>query len=79
MIIAKIFTRLFPGVDYMVNVIKHSVVMNAEAYAQRESALRLRESLLRAEADIKHGRVYSAKETADAMKRIIAETADAGK
>ncbi len=54
------------------------VVMDMETYAQRESALRLREALLRSDADIKRGRGYTVQETAEAMKRVISEVVDAG-
>ena len=52
------------------------VVMDINTYAQRESMLRLRETLLQAEADIQNGRVYTVDETASAMKKVIAETLD---
>ena len=52
------------------------VVMDLETFARRESMLKLRETLLRSEEDRRHGRVYTIEETADAMRRAIAEVVD---
>jgi hypothetical protein len=49
--------------------------MDLETFARRESMLKLREALLQSEADIQSGRVHTAAETADAMRRAIAEAA----
>ena len=53
------------------------VVMDMETYARRENMLRLREMLLRSEADIQGNRVYTVDETVSAMKRAVAEVASA--
>jgi PHD/YefM family antitoxin component YafN of YafNO toxin-antitoxin module len=52
------------------------VVMDMETYAHRESVLKLREILLRSEADILNGSSHTVGETAAAMRRAIAEAAD---
>ncbi|MCL2083639.1 MAG: type II toxin-antitoxin system Phd/YefM family antitoxin [Oscillospiraceae bacterium] len=52
------------------------VVMDLETFARRESVLRLRETLLRSEADIQNARVRTAEDTAAAMRRAAAEAAN---
>jgi PHD/YefM family antitoxin component YafN of YafNO toxin-antitoxin module len=52
------------------------VVMDLETFARRESVLKLREELLRAETDILNNRCHTADETAEAMRRAISEVAD---
>ena len=58
------------------NGIGDLVVMDLETYARRESMLKLRETLLRSEADIQQGRLHSIDETAAAMRLVIAEVSD---
>jgi PHD/YefM family antitoxin component YafN of YafNO toxin-antitoxin module len=53
------------------------VVMDIEAFSRRESVLRLRETLLRSEADIQNGRYRTVEETEKSMRQIIAEASDA--
>ncbi|MDR1060529.1 MAG: type II toxin-antitoxin system Phd/YefM family antitoxin [Clostridiales bacterium] len=53
------------------------VVMDLETFARRESMFQLRETLLQSEADIRSGRVHTVEETAEAMRRAVAEAADA--
>jgi PHD/YefM family antitoxin component YafN of YafNO toxin-antitoxin module len=54
------------------------VVMDIEAFAQRESMLKLRETLLRSEEDRLAGRVgHSIEEVAQMMREAIREVADA--
>ena len=55
------------------------VVMDLETFARRESMLKLRETLLQSDADIQAGRVHAVDETAAAMRRVIAEAANAGR
>lgn len=55
------------------------VVMDVESFARRESLLRLKEKLLQSELDIQKGRTYSVEETVAAMRKAIAEVADARK
>jgi len=52
------------------------VVMDLATYARRESMLKLRETLLQSESDIQAGRVHTVEETANAMRRAIAEATD---
>ena len=52
------------------------VVMDLKTFARRESLLRLREVLLRSEADIQNSRVHTVEETAAAMMHAISEAAD---
>jgi len=52
------------------------VVMDIATYRRRESELKLREMLLRAEDDILHERTYTVEETANAMRQAIAEVRD---
>ena len=52
------------------------VVMDIEAFAHRESMLRLREVLLQSEYDIQNNRVHTIEETVAAMRVAIAEVAD---
>jgi len=52
------------------------VVMDLETYAHRENMLRLRESLLQSEAEIQSGHVHTVEDTAEAMRRVIAEASD---
>ena len=49
------------------------VVMDIATYKRRESELKLREMLLRAEDDKLNGRTYTVEETVDAMRQAIAE------
>ncbi len=49
------------------------VVMDIESFAQRESMLKLRETLLRSEEDRLAGRTYTVEETTAAMRKAIAE------
>ncbi|MCL2409736.1 MAG: type II toxin-antitoxin system Phd/YefM family antitoxin [Oscillospiraceae bacterium] len=51
-------------------------VMDLETVVRRESMLKLRETLLRSEADIQNGRVHTVEETATAMRRVIVEVVD---
>ena len=53
------------------------VVMDIETYSQRENMLKLREKLLQSETDKKNGRVYTVAETVAAMRKAVAEAADA--
>ncbi len=55
------------------------VVMDIEAFAQRESMLKLREKLMQSEIDILKGRTYSVEETVSAMHKAVAEAYNAGK
>jgi prevent-host-death family protein len=55
------------------------VVMDVEAFARRESVLKLREKLMQSEYDIQRGDTYTVKETVAAMRKTVAEFADAGK
>lgn len=55
------------------------VVMDVESFARRESLLKLKEKLLQSELDIQKGRTYSVEETVAAMRKVIAEAADARK
>jgi PHD/YefM family antitoxin component YafN of YafNO toxin-antitoxin module len=55
------------------------VVMDIEAFVQRESMLKLRETLLRSEEDRLNGFGYTVEETAAAMRQAIAEVAQAKK
>ena len=55
------------------------VVMDVESFARRESLLRLKEKLLQSELDIQKGRTYSVEETVAAMRKAVAEVADARK
>jgi len=52
------------------------VVMDLETFARRENMLKLREALLKSEADIQNNRVHTVADTAAAMKRMIAEVAN---
>lgn len=55
------------------------VVMDIEAFARRESMLKLREKLLQSEIDIQKGRTYSIDETVSAMRQAVAEGANDSK
>lgn len=55
------------------------VVMDVESFARRESLLKLKEKLLQSELDIQRGRTYSVEETVAAMRKAVAEVADARK
>ena len=55
------------------------VVMDVESFARRESLLRLKEKLLQSELDIQKGRTCSVEETVAAMRKAVAEVADARK
>ena len=55
------------------------VVMDVESFARRESLLKLKEKLLQSEHDIQKGRIYSVEETVAAMRKAVAEVADARK
>lgn len=55
------------------------VVMDVESFARRESLLRLKEKLMQSELDIQKGRTYSVEETVAAMRKAVAEVADARK
>jgi len=55
------------------------VVMDVEAFARRESMLKLKEKLMQSEIDIQKGRTYSVEDTASAMRKAIAEVSDARK
>jgi prevent-host-death family protein len=55
------------------------VVMDVESFARRESLLKLKEKLLQSELDIQKGRTYSVEETEAAMRKAVAEVADAQK
>jgi FKBP-type peptidyl-prolyl cis-trans isomerase 2 len=67
---------IFLGDDLVEGTLELLTAIDMEAYSKKESVLRLSEALLRSETDIKHGRLYSVEETADAMKRVITEVAD---
>ena len=47
------------------------VVMDIETFKRRESMLKLRETLLLAEADIQNSHLHTVKETTDAMQSAI--------
>jgi len=53
--------------------------MDVEAFARRESMLKLKEKLMQSEIDIQKGRTYSVEDTASAMRKAIAEVSDARK
>lgn len=53
--------------------------MDIVAFTQRESLLKLKEKLMQSDIDIQKGRTYSVEETAAAMRKAVAEVADAGK
>ena len=53
------------------------VVMDLETFAQRESMLRLRETLQQSDSDIQNGAVHTIEDTAAAMRRVITEAANA--
>ncbi len=55
------------------------VVMDLESFARRESLIKLKEKLMQSELDIQKGRTYSVEETAAAMRKAVAEAADARK
>ncbi len=55
------------------------VVMDIEAFARRESLLRLKEKLMQSEIDIHKGRTYSVEETISAMRKAVAEVSHGGK
>ena len=55
------------------------VVMDIEAFARRESVLKLREKLMQSEIDILNGRTHTIKETAAAIRQVISEVANAKK
>ena len=55
------------------------VVMDVESFARRESLLKLKEKLLQSELDIQRSRTYSVEETVAAMRKAVAEVADARK
>lgn len=55
------------------------VVMDVESFARRESLIKLKEKLMQSEIDIQKGRTYSVDETVDAMRKAVAEAADARK
>ena len=55
------------------------VVMDVESFARRESLLKLKEKLLQSDLDIQKGRTYTVDETAAAMRKAVAEVADARK
>jgi prevent-host-death family protein len=55
------------------------VVMDVESFARRESIIKLKEKLLQSELDIQKGQAYSVKETITAMRKAVAEVADARK
>ncbi|MBP7331152.1 MAG: type II toxin-antitoxin system Phd/YefM family antitoxin [Desulfotomaculaceae bacterium] len=55
------------------------VVMDIVAFTQRESLLKLKGKLMQSDIDIQKGRTYSVEETAAAMRKAVAEVADAGK
>jgi len=55
------------------------VVMDVESFARRESLLKLKEKLLQSELDIQKGRTYTVDETVAAMRKAVAEVADARK
>jgi len=52
------------------------VVMDVESFARRESLIKLKEKLMQSELDIQKGQTYSVEETAAAMRKAIAESAD---
>ena len=52
------------------------VVMNVEAFARRESMLKLKEKLMQSEIDIQKGRAYSVEETVSATRKAVAEVAN---
>ena len=55
------------------------VVMDIEAFARRESILKLKEKLIQSEIDIQKGRTYSTEETAAAMRKAVVEVSNVGK
>lgn len=55
------------------------VVMDVESFTRRESLLKLKEKLMQSELDIQKDRTYSVDETAAAMRKAVAEVADARK
>lgn len=55
------------------------VVMDVESFARRKSLLKLKEKLLQSELEIQRGRTYSVEKTAAAMRKAVAEVADARK
>lgn len=52
------------------------VVMDVESFARRESLIKLKEKLMQSELDIQKGQTYSVEETAAAVRKAIAESAD---
>ena len=55
------------------------VVMDVEAFARRESMLKLKEKLMQSEIDIYKGRTYSVEETASTMRKAVADVSNDGK
>ncbi|EHQ88983.1 Phd_YefM [Desulfosporosinus youngiae DSM 17734] len=55
------------------------VVMDVETFSRRESLIKLKEKLMQSEIDIQKERTYSVEETAAAMRKAVAEAADARK
>jgi PHD/YefM family antitoxin component YafN of YafNO toxin-antitoxin module len=55
------------------------VVMDIEAFARRESMLKLKEKLMQSEIDIQKERTYSEDETVSAMRKVVAEAYNAEK
>ena len=55
------------------------VVMDIEAFARRESMLKLKEKLMQSEHDILKGRTYSVAETISGMREAVVEVSNAGK
>jgi PHD/YefM family antitoxin component YafN of YafNO toxin-antitoxin module len=55
------------------------VVMDIKTFMQRESLIKLKEKLLQSDLDIRKDRVYSVEETVKAMRKAVAEVADARK
>jgi len=55
------------------------VVMDVESFAKRESLIKLKEKLMQSELDIQKRQTYSVEETVAAMRKAVAEVADAGK
>lgn len=53
--------------------------MDIEAFARRESMLKLKEKLMQSEIDIQKGRTYSVEETVFAMRKAVAEADNAEK
>jgi prevent-host-death family protein len=51
------------------------VVMDMETFSRWESMIRLRETLLQSETDIRDGRIHTVEETAAAMRHAVAEVA----